>query len=160
MKFNKLLNSILMTGVVFGCNAFAQTAVYDAATRNLSIPSVQAGDRIYSNLVVRIDSMAVISVGSSSPVGSVVAEQCVDANFTTSAYNAITENMTVDQVNRVMGCKFDPTMTLRSTDYIIYVWYNSRVGAHALLTVYFDPNGARVTSLNGPGGIFKISSGF
>ena len=144
----------LFTGIFFGASAFAQTATFDNATRYLTIPSVQAGTSVYSNVVVRLDSFAIISVGSETPVRSSVADICVAANFTTAKYNAIALGMTPDQVNQTIGCKFNPSYTQRSASFTVYTWV-----ASGFIQVYFDPAGTTVTGLAG-NTLFKTANGF
>lgn len=144
----------LLAGISFGTSAFAQTATFNNATRYLTIPSVQAGTTIYSNVVVRLDSFAIISVGSEAPVSSSVADTCVAANITTAKYNAIALGMTIDQVNQTIGCKFNPSFTQRGTSYTVYTWI-----ASGFIQVFFDGAGTTVTGLNGTD-IFKSANGF
>lgn len=150
-----ITNLCLLAGISFGTSAFAQTATFNNATRFLTIPSVQAGTSVYSNVVVRLDSFAIISVGSETPVSSSVAATCVTANFTTAKYNAIALGMTPDQVNQTIGCKFDPSFTQRNQSHLVYGWSN----ISSLMLVYFDPAGTKVTALLG-GDIFKSAIGF
>ena len=145
----------LFTGISFGTSAFAQTATFNNATRFLTIPSVQVGTTVYSNVVVRLDSFAIISVGSETPVSSSVAATCVTANFTTAKYNAIALGMTPDQVNQTIGCKFNPAFTQRTQSFLLITWNFSG----SLMQVYFDPAGTIVTAPLGTD-IFKYASGF
>ena len=122
-----ITNLCLLAGISFGTSAFAQTATFNNATRYLTIPSVQAGTSIYSNVVVRLDSFAIISVGGEAPVFSSVApvspsaaDTCVTANFTIAKYNAISLGMTLDQVTQIIGCK--PQLSYRSSSEFQYVW--------------------------------------
>lgn len=47
--------------------SLAQTASYDAATRYLTLPSVQVLDITYTDVVVRLDNIVVLDLGSSVP---------------------------------------------------------------------------------------------
>lgn len=140
--------------IISGVSANAQTANYDATTRYLSIPSIRVGDTVYSDLVIRLDGMTLISVGAAVAAGPTVAERCGASNFTTAKFNAITVNMTVDQVNQVMGCKYNSTLTQRNTSYLVYVWDYGQ----SMVAVYFDPDGTRATFYAGI--IFKMATGF
>ena len=54
-----------------GTGSFAQTtATYDADTRYLTLPSVQAIGTTYANVVIRLDSVAVVSIGSAAPAAT------------------------------------------------------------------------------------------
>ena len=49
-------------------DCYAQTmATYDATTRYLTLPSVQAIGTIYSNVVIRVDSVAIVIIGTAAP---------------------------------------------------------------------------------------------
>ena len=81
---------------------------FDESTNILTIDAVVVEGIQYNNVVVRLNAFDVISVGSSTPADDgTVAETCTDANFTLAKYNAITEGMTLDQVNQIIGCKND-----------------------------------------------------
>ncbi|OGA44483.1 MAG: hypothetical protein A3G25_06570 [Betaproteobacteria bacterium RIFCSPLOWO2_12_FULL_63_13] len=45
----------------------AQTASYDASTRYLTLPSVQVLDTEYKDVIVRLDSIVVLDLGSPVP---------------------------------------------------------------------------------------------
>lgn len=65
-----LISLCLLAGISIG-DTLAQTANYDVNTRYLTLPSVQIGVTTYYNVVVRLDSFAVISADSapSAPTG-------------------------------------------------------------------------------------------
>ena len=151
-----LTNLCLLAGISFGTSAFAQTATFDNATRYLTMPSVQVGTTVYSNVVVRLDSFAIIYVGSETPVSSSLPTTCVTTNFTTAKYNAIALGMTPDQVSQTIGCKFNPAFNTRSQSHLLITWANSY---SSMIQVYFDPAGTMVTGLLGSD-IFKSASGF
>lgn len=145
----------LFVAITTAGSAIAQTASYDAATRYLTIPSVRVGDTVFSDLVIRLDGIAVISVGATAPATSSVTDTCAAANFTTARFNAIALGMSLDQVNQVMGCKNNPSLTLRASQYVAHGWNN----IPALIMVWFNPDGTKVTGVSGSDS-FKTSSGF
>lgn len=52
-------------------DSFAQAAAtYDAKTRYLTLPSVQASGTMYSNVIVRLDSVAVVGIGTAAPTAT------------------------------------------------------------------------------------------
>lgn len=126
---------------------------YNPVKNELTIDSVQVGDTVYLGVVVNVGT--ILKVGGSRLASSTVTANCTVANFTLSAYNAIQEGMTIDQVNQAMGCQYMPLSTLRGANYVVYVW--GVVGQAARVTVWFDVNGTVVTKL---GGTFKSAAGF
>ena len=152
----RLLTALcLLAGITSAGSAIAQTASYDAATRYLTIPSVRVGDTVFSDLVIRLDGIAVISVGATAPATSTVTDTCTVANFTTAKFNAIALGMSLDQVSQVMGCKNNPGLTQRASQYVVYAW-NS---IPAMIMVWFNPDGTKVTGILGSDS-FKTSAGF
>src|SRR4051794_31646113 len=101
----------LLCSAIFS-DAQGQTATYDVNTHILTIPSIQVGNNVYSNLSYRVDSGAVQSVGPGVPVG-IIATACTDANFTLDKYNAVALGMTVAQVNLLFGCQYSPALIQR-----------------------------------------------
>lgn len=132
----------------------AQTATYEAASQQLTLPSVQVGGTTYSNVVIRLDSFAVLAVGGTSS-GGTVAATCTSSNFTVAKYNAIQAGMTLQQVNEVIGCEPNPTSTVRGQDFVHYTW-NTSSSPYMSIGAYFVADGSRVQS----GQYFKSSSGF
>jgi hypothetical protein len=52
-------------------DSFAQaTATYDSKTRYLTLPSVQVSGTMYSNVIIRLDSVAVVSIGTAAPTAT------------------------------------------------------------------------------------------
>jgi hypothetical protein len=133
----------------------SSTASYDASTRHLSIPSLQIGTLVYSNVVLRFDGGAVISVGASAPVttGS-IAHTCTTSNFSTAKYNAITSGLTVDQISAQLGCKSNPAGTIRMSGFTMFCWGDPD---GAFISVYFNFDGSLSTTL---GSTLKVSHGW
>jgi hypothetical protein len=130
--------------------------VYNTNTNQLTIPSVQLGNTIYTNVVITLNNFTVNSVGGSQPLGNVSAT-CSISNFSTSIYNAIQSGMTLAQVNQIIGCQPDASATLRSTAFVLYTWIVITQGGHESIQVYFDPTGTVATPI---GNTLKMSSGF
>lgn len=145
----------ILCSVLTGWNANAQTAQtvqYDASTGYLTIPSlalpstVYVYGTIYSNVVIRLDSFAVISVGSSAPATTLpVSGTCTSANLSVGRYNAIAVGMTLDQVNQTFGCY--SSSTLRSSSFVFHRWNSSNTSA--TIGVYFNASGTTVTGYLG-----------
>lgn len=151
----QLLKSILLAASVAFCGgATAQTASYDGATRYLTIPSVRVGDTIFSDLVIRLDGIAVISVGQTNPAVA-VAEKCTLANFTVAKLNAIQAGMTASEISQIIGCNYSSSMTTRGVDFVEYVWVS--LPDSALISVFFDANGVKATPF---AGLLKSGAGF
>ena len=63
----RLLVVLGIAGLV-GPQCFAQTvATYDATSRYLMLPSVQTQGTTYTNVVIRLDSVAIVNLGSAAP---------------------------------------------------------------------------------------------
>lgn len=84
-----------------------------------------------------------------------VAATCTASNFTLAKFDAIARGMTLDQVNRTIGCMNHAASTQRDAFRVVYVWAN--LGGNQIILVFFEPTGTTVT-FDGP--IFKTSSGF
>ncbi|MGZ5009436.1 MAG: hypothetical protein ACXV74_00575 [Methylobacter sp.] len=115
------------------------TSTYNPTTNILTIDSVIDNGVQYNNVVVNLGaSFSVISVGSSAPV---VSGTCSSSNFSLAVYNAITVGMTLNQVNQAMGCNYDSTKTINSTNYVARTWFYQNASTFALeeIVVYFDP---------------------
>ncbi len=150
---------LLMTAIA---TPLAYADSFDANTGRLTIDSIQVGNTVYTGVVITIGS--VISVGgskaaSSTATGSTVATTCAAGNFTTAAFNAIQEGMSVSQVNQIMGCQYTPSLTLRGSNYLTNSW--SVPGTMTYIQVWFDTSGATVTRLYPSTAIpFKTAVGF
>ena len=120
--------------------AFSQTSTFDLDSRYLTLPSVQVGNTIYNNLVIRIDSLAVISVGSvtTAPPPSSAAK-CTAANFTIAKFNQIAVGMTVDQVTNLLGCQYDATfhVVTGAVEYDAWDYIDLTKNQSYLIQIYF-----------------------
>ena len=141
----------LLCSVLTGWNAnaqTAQTATYDPNTGYLTIPSLALPSgvfvygTVYSDVVIRLDSFAVISLGSSAAATPPVAATCTSANLTIAKYNTIVLGMTLDQVKQHLGCNY--SATVRTDSWIFYRWTSTN--SSALIGVYFDASGTTVTA--------------
>jgi hypothetical protein len=126
---------------------------YDTTTNLYNIDSVVVGGTQYNNVVLRLKSFDVVSVGSSAPYGG-VSSTCSSANLTVAHFNAIVEGMTLNQVNQAFGCTFDPSYTYISTIAISRTWQYGT----ASINVWFDASGNTVAKINGVGD-FKTGFG-
>lgn len=158
MKQLFLLFLLLTSG--FSSVTAAAGNTFDPATNTLTMDSVTVtGDRVYSNVVIRIDQFTVLGVGSSTPIdgGGGISETCGAGNFTIDKYNAIQVGMSLNQVNQTIGCKFSPEFTNRVEGIaVVHKWVHSTNGTPFLM-VFFDESSLTVTPMDGT---FKISSGF
>jgi hypothetical protein len=89
--YGRIARGFLVTLGLSGClvsACFAQTAAtYDAGTRYLTLPSVQALGSIYNSVVIRLDSIAVITLGSTTPPAGAAAS--------VAAYDSATRYLTL-----------------------------------------------------------------
>lgn len=93
---NKMLAACVLSFLATG--ACAQTASYDPSTRYLTIPSVQMGDGVFGNVVVRVDNFELISVGSAVVGTPVVSAKnaTLDCNFSNRYMNQVNLNFTLE----------------------------------------------------------------
>lgn len=153
-KIVQVLGSVCAAFFLLGSGwVTAQTATFNESTRYLTLPSVTVGVTTYNNVVVRLDSFAVVSVGSVGNAGGIAAT-CGGGNLTLSKFNAIAIGMSLAQVNQLLGCQYAADYVQRSSFFTAYTWVSLNSGA--FIYVYFDPAGNFVQDL---GGSFKLSSG-
>jgi hypothetical protein len=114
----KFINALLaLSFLAFSTPNHADS--YDPVTNLLTINSIQVGNTLYSNVVVTVGS--IISIGSATPVG------CTASNITRTALNAITVGMSLEQVNQVIGCAYDPGASIGSANNTLtHSWYVSQ----------------------------------
>lgn len=145
-----IVATALLSGAIIS-NAQAQTASYDSTTHVLTVPSIQVGNTVYSNLSYRVDSGTILSIGPG--VATSAGVTCTDANITLDSYNAVAVGMTVDQIDSVFGCAFAPRFTTRTQIDTTYVWQSPSRS----VSIIFDATGTTVTP---EAGTFKIANGF
>lgn len=129
---------------------------FDATTNILKIDAVVLNGIQYNGVVVKLNAYEVVSVASSIPYVP-VANACSSANFTVPIYNAITAGMSLDQVNQVIGCKYNPLLTTAAGDFVLHGW--SYGDGTTIIQVYFDMTD---TFVRGSGGssLIKLRTGF
>lgn len=87
-----------------------------------------------------------------------VSDTCGVENFTIDKYNAIQVGMSIDQVNQVIGCRFDPGSAVRNSGLVQYTWQNLSADRVQLISIFFDESSLKITSALGNS--FKSSGGF
>ena len=130
---------------------------YDPATKILTIDAVTLGNTKYLNVTVRLDQFQVLGVGSAIPIDG-VADSCTPEMFTIDKFNTIQPGMTLDQVNQVIGCRFDPGEIIRADPVVSYTWLSNANSGVRFIRVFFDASTNKVTSIFGSN--FKSSAGF
>jgi hypothetical protein len=140
--------------------ALSQTAVYDETSRNLTIPAIRLGLTTFTNLVLRLDAIGLVSV---DPVPSTISDKCAKTNFHADKYNAIVPGMTLAQVSQLMGCKPNSSKTDRSSlGYTTYQWTDdadTTAYIYTNMAIYFDVDGAKVKVFNIGSTIYPYRSG-
>ncbi|MCH9640065.1 MAG: hypothetical protein K0U40_11310 [Betaproteobacteria bacterium] len=138
-------------------SVIAATNTFDPATNTLTINSVTVtGDRVYSNVTIRIDAFTVLGVGSSAPITEGVSETCSAGNFSVDIFNAIQTGMTVEQVTQIIGCRSE--ISLRSEDFLRHSWaFTNELRDTFSISVIFDPSTLTVHETVGS---FKTATGF
>lgn len=117
----------------------ATSNTFDPATNTLTIRSVTVtGDRIYSNVVIRLDQFTVLGVGSSVPNGT-VSETCGAENSTIDRFNAIQPGMSIEQVTQIIGCQ--SKVGVRSDEILTHDWlYVNELREVFSISVIFEPS--------------------
>lgn len=128
---------------------------YDPVTKILTIDAVTLGGTKYLNVTIRLDQFQVLGVGSAVPIDG-IADICSPEMFTVDKYNTIQPGMSLDQVNQVIGCKFDPGSIVRVNPLVNYSWRN--IDSGRFISVHFDASTNQVTGSLGSS--FKSSAGF
>lgn len=141
--------------LLFSVTAKANT--FDSNTNVLTLDSVTVGNQIFTNVIVRLDQYNVISVGSSQPMQSSENTICGSDNFTPESYNAIQIGMSLDQVNQIIGCNFDPNSIVRASGLVVYRW---SIMEPNLMFISVKFNDTDLTVTNQVLEAFKSSSGF
>lgn len=87
-----------------------------------------------------------------------VAKSCTPSNFTQQKFDQIARGMTIDQVNQLLGCSFDPYYNQNSGKNKMRMWVAESKGLVAAyaIRVNFDKN----NRVFGPDGVFKTADGF
>jgi len=148
----RLLISLAAIGVI----AHAQTATYSSSNRYLTLPSIVVDGTTLSNVVLRLDAGAVVSIGTNAGI----SDKCAASNFSADKFNAIALGMAYDQVVQLMGCRPDSTKTYRGLFNTTYQWQSS-TSYTPYMTVYFDKNAIGVDYLyQDATNPFKTGSGF
>ncbi len=158
------MNKYFITLLLFFSASALAVDTYDETTNILNIDAVVVDGIQYNNVVLRLYGFDVISVGSSVPIDDgTVAETCSDANFTIARYDAITEGMTLDQVNQIIGCKSDPHGTIITGAFVIRGWDNGLLpitGGYKQITVTFDSTTGNIVKAPSGSTAFKGRLGF
>lgn len=131
---------------------------------NFSVDGVKANSSAAatSNAARESTEQPTIEQESSTTVASKtqgISMRCTVNNLNIEKYNQITVGMTLDAVNKILGCTPDSDLTQRSSVSIYFTWA-ATVGNHfgaRTIGVSFDPKGERVKAL---GTEFKRSQGF
>lgn len=137
-----------------GAHAQSSTPVFDEATRQLTLPVVRLGGTNFLNVTVRLDQFEVLGVGATEPVEPPpAAGQCTTANFTREKFYGIVGGMTVQQVNTLMGCAYNPAYTISMPYFLQFTW--QAVDGPASMSLSVDTSGTRVLASD-----TKQASGF
>lgn len=146
----------LFVFLLFALSSWAADPTYDVAKRQLTIPNIVIGDTTYMGLVVRINSVDVVDAGGNfkSSGSGALPTQC-PASIPKANYDKIAMGMSVDQVNKLIGCQFsrksysaDFTYNPGQPDTLTLIWSMGEDRVRDI-SVIFDPLGRRVTPTSG-----------
>ncbi len=83
---------------------------------------------------------------------------CPQASFTKGNFEMIEEGMTVEAINRLLGCMSSPHLTIRK-EYATSLHWTAVGGSLKHIQIWFDAEGRKVQRLH-PAFEFKTSVGF
>ena len=164
-KAKSLKFKVLLCAASIGFSLTAVAQVYNEATRQLTLPNVQVGNVSYPNVVIRLDSFAVLAAGAPvallPPPISISFPECSGSNFSLQKYNLIQPGQTLQAVTENLGCKF--TSIVRTSDTIVYSWNNTATLQQdglrlKIIDIYFDAGTNLVSGRFANN--FKTSAGF
>lgn len=128
---------------------------YDVQQNILTIPSIELDGVRYNFPKVRIISVEVIDTGivSQAPAELHICVRNVDA-ITKEKLNAIQVGMTLDEVNQIMGCQYNPPINsivdnctgCADSSFELFTW---GPGLSNMISVHIDNSTHRVVDKNG-----------
>lgn len=92
---------------IFAGSAIADAATYDQAWQELTIPLLVAGEDIYANAVIKLDS---VDTSQLTKVGSACEG---NVNLSYSRWQLIQSGMPISQVTAILGCSYNKTLTIK-----------------------------------------------
>ncbi len=156
----KYIAALLLAGLIPAAQAID---TFNPNNNVLTLDSIVVDGIQYNNVVVILNGYNVLNIGSSAPyvAPSDVApsapsssDTCTADNLTNAKYNVVGIGMTLDQVNQIFGCKYDPLLTYRSPLAIVYTWH----AGNRIVNVFFDTLGRYSKDIGG--GVIKQAQGF
>lgn len=154
----KHIAALLLAGLVPAAQAID---TFNPNNNILTLDSIVVDGIQYNNVVVILNGYNVLNIGSSAPYvapstpsAPLLSDVCTADNLTNTRYNAVGIGMTLDQVNQIFGCKYDPLLTYRSSLAIVYTWH----AGNRIVNVFFDTLGRYSKDIGG--GVIKQAQGF
>lgn len=98
----------------------AQGDTFDTGAGILTIPSVTVGANTYVNVSVRLDRYAVLA--ATGPASGVSVPCDGSANLAEAKISAIGPGMGFDQVRQLLGCDYNPALTVTSGGLVRFMW--------------------------------------
>lgn len=102
-------------------------------------------------------ALAVVAL-TQSPAWAGVSPACPQSSFTKANFDRIEEGMTIETINKLLGCGALPHLTHRKEYATSYYWATVD-GSLKYIQVWFDEDGRKVQRLH-PTFEFKTSTGF
>ncbi len=130
------LISFLLAGT--SVNALAVESEFNPDSKILSIPSVKIGDGFVYDAKLKLNnagSFDIIGYSETSSSGGDVDKKCTEDKITLEKFEKITDGMTLEQVNSIIGCKGELMIIDESS--ANYVWTGS-VGS--VIDIFFRNN--------------------
>jgi len=148
MKKHLAALALLLGGLVPAAHAID---TFNADNNVLTLDSVVVNGTQFNNVSVFLGNYYVLGIGSSQPW---IPDTCGNDNITSPRYNAIGLGMNITQVIQILGCKYDPALTYRNSQAIVYTWH----AGTATINVFFETSGYTTKDIGG--GVFKQAQGF
>lgn len=119
---------------------------YNPSTNHLTIDEIIIGDTKYTNVVITVGD--IISVGGAFKM-EVPSEYCSSQNFRINLFDDIKPGMSLNEVEKIIGCKNNADEITRTGDLIIHQWLYQEGVNIKIFHIYFDRLTARVTNKMG-----------
>ncbi len=111
-KLKAFLGTVLLVGISY--NTLAVEPEYNADSKLLTIPKVKFGNSFLYDAVLELNGVGGFDIVgySETPTNSNVDTdaKCTEDKITLEKYKQITDEMSLEQVNNIIGCKGELTI--------------------------------------------------
>ncbi len=106
-------------------NAYAVESEYIPSSKILTIPTVKIGDGFVYDAKLKLNgagSFDIVGYSETPPTSGNVDTKCTEDKITLEKYKQITDEMTLEQVNSVIGCAGKLNTVEGTSDEYYYKW--------------------------------------